>query len=77
MSGVKVITCNGIPIVNKQYKHKDGGIYEIVKIVSDYKLSNGVVTKLVEYKTLDNDTVYVRRLEHFNNSFKEYNKEEE
>ena len=59
-----------IPIVNTEYKHKDGGIYLVVKIVDDYKLSNGVVTKLVEYKTHDNDTVYVRRLEHFNSSFK-------
>jgi len=65
-----------VPIINEIYQHKDGGLYEIVKIVNDYKLSNGVVTRLIEYKTLDNDTVYVRRLEHFNNSFKKYNKEE-
>jgi hypothetical protein len=66
-----------VPIINEIYQHKDGGLYEVVKVVDDYVLSNGVVIKLVEYKTLDNDTVYVRRLEHFNNSFKKYNKEEE
>jgi len=55
MSGI-----NDIPIVNKQYKYKDGVIYEIIKIVNDYELSNGVVTKLVEYKTLDNDTIMTR-----------------
>lgn len=71
MSGI-----NDVPIINTKYKHKDGGIYEIVKIVNNYKLSNGVFTKLVEYKALDNDTVYVRRLEHFNNSFKKFNKED-
>lgn len=65
-----------VPIVNMEYKHKDGGLYLVVKIVDNYELANGVVTKLVEYKTLDNDTVYVRRLEHFNSSFKKYKKEE-
>ena len=66
-----------VPIINEIYRHKDGGLYEVVKVVDDYKLSNRVVTKLIEYKTLDNDTVYVRRLEHFNNSFKKYEKEEQ
>lgn len=65
-----------IPIVNDEYQHKDGGLYSVVKIVNGYELSNGVITKLVEYKPLDNDTVYVRRIEHFNSSFKKYNKEE-
>ena len=66
-----------IPNVNDIYKHKDGELYLVVKIVDDYILSNGVSTVLVEYKALNNDTVYVRRLSHFNNSFKKYNKEEE
>lgn len=65
-----------VPIVDEIYQHKDGNLYTVVKVVNDYKLSNGVVTNLVEYKLLDNDTIYIRRVSHFNSSFKKYNTEE-
>jgi hypothetical protein len=48
------------------YKHKDGGLYKILK-----KLDvDGI--QCVKYSPVDSDEIYVRTLDHFNQSFTEY-----
>ena len=51
------------------YKHKDGGIYEVLGYCNTYV--DGVTLNLIAYRPKGGITRYVRTVEHFHNSFKE------
>ena len=50
------------------YKHKDGGVYEVLGYCDTYV--DGVTLNLIAYKQKGGVTRYVRTVEHFHNSFK-------
>ena len=51
------------------YKHKDGGVYEVLGYCNTYV--DGVTLNLVAYRPKGGVARYVRTVEHFHNSFKE------
>ena len=57
------------------YKHKDGGIYEVLGYCNTYV--DGVTLNLIAYRPKSGITRYVRTVEHFHNSFKEIKPEYE
>jgi len=59
-----------VPVVGDTYKHKDGDDYRVVRINNDYTTIAGKLITIVEYTKLDYYEICLRRLEHFNRSFK-------
>ena len=57
------------------YKHKDGGIYEVLGYCNTYV--DGVTLNLIAYRPKGDVVRYVRTVEHFHNSFKEIKPEYE
>lgn len=50
------------------YKHKDGGLYTIHRIV-EHKLFDNTVVEIVEYSPIYTNRICVRTMEHFKSSF--------
>ena len=57
------------------YKHKDGGIYEVLGYCNTYV--DGVTLNLIAYRPKGDVVRYVRTVEHFHNTFKEIKPEYE
>jgi hypothetical protein len=56
------------PIIGKQYKHHNGGLYEVVLLTNENS-GNAKYTPTVVYKTLVNGNVWSRPIEDWDRSF--------